>query len=51
MTQLKCFGCHKTLGNGDTAKFIKFTQTTQLFCEPCEKKIIDFIAALYEKGK
>lgn len=47
--ELICFGCRKKLRNGDTVRFIKFAQTTQMFCKLCEEKIMTFIAQLHKK--
>jgi hypothetical protein len=51
MGKLECFGCHKSLGNGDKAKFIKFNETTNIFCIKCYQEIREFIKKLNEEKK
>lgn len=51
MTQLECFGCNKILGSGDKAKFIKFNETTNIFCVKCYEDIHKYILSLNEKYK
>ena len=51
MSKVECFGCKKSLRNGDKVQFIKFNETTNMFDKKCYREIREFITFLNENVK